>query len=123
MSVSIRAIVKMIDDRRTMMGICSGNLYTHSPSITTKLIEQMMETGIVWLLFVSIFFQQIRNALSCFTSQKHKYGYPLDNAMRAQLEGMGAPYPKRAGSADSGTADHQSAGGGASPTSALCGAH
>lgn len=51
---------------------------------------------------------------------KHRYLYPLDAEMRARIEPLSQPYPKRAGSADSGTPDNQSGGGGASPTSALC---
>jgi hypothetical protein len=50
---------------------------------------------------------------------KHKYLYPLDDAMRAQIAPLAKPYPKRAGSADSGMSDHQSEGGGATPTPAL----
>lgn len=57
-----------------------------------------------------------------FTTEppKYKYVMPLDDAMRDQLEPLRKPYPKRAGSADSGTPDNQSGGGGATPTSALC---
>ena len=56
---------------------------------------------------------RVRNGL------KHKYVMPLDAAMRAQLEPLRKPYPKRAGSADSGTPGDQPGGGGATPTSAL----
>lgn len=50
---------------------------------------------------------------------KHKYLYPFDEAMRKQIEPLRKPYPKRAGSADSGTSADQAEGGGATPTSAL----
>lgn len=50
---------------------------------------------------------------------KHTYLYPLDAEMRARILPLAKPYPKRVGSADSGTAGDQSAGGGASPTSTL----
>ena len=50
---------------------------------------------------------------------KYKYLYPLDRAMRAQIEPLRQPYPKRAGSADSGTSTDQVEGGGAIPTPAL----
>lgn len=50
---------------------------------------------------------------------KHKYLMPLDAAMRAQVAPLGKPYPKRAGSADSGTAGSQPAGDGATPIPAL----
>lgn len=50
---------------------------------------------------------------------KYKYLMPLDAEMRAQILPLAKPYPKRAGSADSGTADFQSERGGANPTPAL----
>ena len=50
---------------------------------------------------------------------KHKYLIPLDDEMRAQVAPLSRPYPKRAGSADSGTPAHQAGGGGATPTPAL----
>jgi len=51
---------------------------------------------------------------------KHKYAYPLDAAMRAQIEPLRKPYPKRAGSVGSDTAATHAAEGGATPTPALC---
>lgn len=53
------------------------------------------------------------------TPVKHHYLYPLDAEMRSRILPLAQPYPKRAGSADNGTADHQSARGGVIPTSAL----
>jgi hypothetical protein len=50
---------------------------------------------------------------------KHRYLMPLDDEMRARIAPLARPYPKRAGSADSGTTDFQSGGGGATPTPAL----
>ena len=50
---------------------------------------------------------------------KYKYLYPLDDAMRKQIEPLRKPYPKRAVSGDSDTASIQLADGGASPTTAL----
>ena len=49
---------------------------------------------------------------------KHKYLMPLDREMRAAIEHLRKPYPKRAGSADSGTSVPTERGG-ANPTSAL----
>jgi hypothetical protein len=53
------------------------------------------------------------------TPGKHRYLMPLDDAMRLQIEPLRKPYPKRAGSADSGTSGIQPGGSGAIPTSAL----
>jgi hypothetical protein len=50
---------------------------------------------------------------------KHRYLMPLDDEMRARIAPLARPYPKRAGSADSGTPDLQSGRGGATPTPAL----
>jgi hypothetical protein len=50
---------------------------------------------------------------------KHRYLMPLDDDMWRQIEPLRKPYPKRAGSADSGTPSHQLGGGGATPTPAL----
>ena len=50
---------------------------------------------------------------------KHRYLMPLDDDMRAQVQHLAQPYPKRAGSADSGTLGIQPRGGGATPTPAL----
>ena len=53
------------------------------------------------------------------TLGKHRYLMPLDAEMRAKIENLRKPYPKRAGSADSGTGGIQPQGGGATPTPAL----
>lgn len=53
------------------------------------------------------------------TPPKHRYLYPLDNAMREQIKPLAKPYPKRAASIDSDAAGHQPADGGARPTAAL----
>ena len=50
---------------------------------------------------------------------KHRYLYPLDAAMRAQIEPLRKPYPKRAASIDSDAAGFHPAEGGANPTAAL----
>lgn len=50
---------------------------------------------------------------------KHRYLMPLDDEMRAKIEPLRKPYPKRVRSADSGTPDNQSGGGGATPTRTL----
>lgn len=50
---------------------------------------------------------------------KHRYLMPLDEEMRAKIAPLAKPYPKRAGSAASGTTDFQSVRGGATPTPAL----
>lgn len=52
-------------------------------------------------------------------SAKHRYLYPLDDAMRAQLTRLAKPYPKRATSIDSDAPGFQSGEGGAEPTVAL----
>ena len=50
---------------------------------------------------------------------KHRYLMPLDPEMRAKVLPLARPYPKRAGSADSGTPGLQPGRGGATPTPAL----
>jgi hypothetical protein len=50
-------------------------------------------------------------------SAKHRYLMPLDDAMRAQIEPLRKPYPKRA--PDRGTSDHQSEADGANPIRTL----
>lgn len=50
---------------------------------------------------------------------KHRYLYPLDTAIRTQIEPLRKPYPKRAGSKVSVAPAHQAGEGGAEPTSAL----
>lgn len=51
------------------------------------------------------------------TPGKHRYVLPLCDEVRRRIVSM--PYPKRAGSADSGTPGLQPVGGGATPTPAL----
>jgi hypothetical protein len=55
------------------------------------------------------------------TGSKHKYLYPLDKAMRAQIAPLAKPYPKRpcAASIDSDAPATQAGEGGATPTAAL----
>jgi hypothetical protein len=50
---------------------------------------------------------------------KHRYLYPLDAAMRAQIAPLAKPYPKRAASIDSDAPGVQPGEGGAVPTAAL----
>lgn len=50
---------------------------------------------------------------------KHKYLYPLDAAMRQQIEPLRKPYPKRADIINGDLPDVQSGEGGSIPTSAL----
>jgi hypothetical protein len=50
---------------------------------------------------------------------KHKYVMPLDAEMKARIEPLRQPYPKRERSADSGTPGNQPGGGGATPTRSL----
>jgi hypothetical protein len=52
-------------------------------------------------------------------SSKHRYLMPLDDEMRRRIEPLRKPYPKRAGSAGSGTSPDQGGRGGATPTPAL----
>lgn len=63
------------------------------------------------------------NAIRVATQGKHKYVYALDKAWRGKLAAIAKPYPKRVGSADSGTGGVQSSRGGASPTSTLHGSN
>lgn len=58
-------------------------------------------------------------ATKVFSPQKHRYLMPLDDEIRQRIEPLRKPYPKRVRSEDSGTADNQSAGGGANPTRTL----
>jgi hypothetical protein len=50
---------------------------------------------------------------------KHRYLMPLDDDMRQRIAPLARPYPKRAGSAASGTSPDQGGRGGATPTPAL----
>jgi hypothetical protein len=50
---------------------------------------------------------------------KHRYLMPLDDEMRRRIEPLRRSYPKRAGSAVSGTSPDQGGRGGATPTPAL----
>lgn len=50
---------------------------------------------------------------------KHKYVMPLDQEMKRVIAALCKPYPKRVGSADSGTPGIQPGGGGAIPTPTL----
>jgi hypothetical protein len=59
------------------------------------------------------------NAKRVRTEGKHKYVYALDKAWREKLAALAQPYPKRVGSADSGTGGDQPSGDGASPISTL----
>ena len=40
-------------------------------------------------------------------SSKHRYLYPLDDAMRQQIQPLSRPYPKRVGSIDSDAPGYQ----------------
>lgn len=53
------------------------------------------------------------------TPGKHRYLMPLDDEMRAKIEPLRKPYPKRVRSEDSGTTGNQPEGGGANPTRTL----
>lgn len=59
------------------------------------------------------------NAVIVNIPGKHRYLMPLDKAMRAQIQPLAKPYPKRATSIDSDAANIQLAEGGATPTVAL----
>ena len=50
---------------------------------------------------------------------KHRYLMPLDDEMRKRISPLSLPYPKRVRSADGGTPDDQSGGGGSNPTRTL----
>jgi hypothetical protein len=52
-------------------------------------------------------------------SSKNRYLMPLDAEMKARIEPLRKPYPKRERSADSGTPGNQSGRGGAIPTRSL----
>jgi hypothetical protein len=52
-------------------------------------------------------------------SSKNRYLMPLDAEMKARIEPLRKPYPKRERSADSGTPGNQSGRGGATPTRSL----
>jgi len=83
---------------------------THPRSIACKGVKQSI--------------QEVRkhldkNATEFFSLGKHKYLMPLDAEMRNRVEKLRQPYPKRAGSAGSGTSPDQGGRGGATPTPAL----
>lgn len=50
---------------------------------------------------------------------KHRYLMPLCDDVRKRIQPLALPYPKRARSAEGGTPDDQSGGGGSTPTLAL----
>lgn len=52
-------------------------------------------------------------------ANKHKYLYPLDDAMRQQIEPLRKPYPKRANEATQDAPSDQLGEGGAKPTRSL----
>lgn len=52
-------------------------------------------------------------------SSKHRYLMPLDRDIRDRIASLSRPYPKRVGSADSGTSGFQPERGGANPTPTL----
>lgn len=60
-----------------------------------------------------------KDARRTYDAVKYRYLMPLDDAMRAQLEPLRQPYPKRAASVASDTAANHAAEGGAIPTAAL----
>jgi hypothetical protein len=53
------------------------------------------------------------------TGFKHRYLMPFDDEIRKRIEPLRKPYPKRVGSADNGTPEIQSGGGGVIPTPTL----
>jgi hypothetical protein len=59
------------------------------------------------------------NATEFITGGKHKYVFVLDPSVTEQIKKLAKPYPKRAGSADSGTVGFQPTGDGANPIPAL----
>jgi len=59
------------------------------------------------------------NAIVVTIPGKHRYLMPLDKEMRKRIMPLSKPYPKRASSETSDTADNQSDKGGATPTDAL----
>lgn len=59
------------------------------------------------------------HAIELKTKGKHKYLMPLNNEMRAKIKPLSKPYPKRAGSAASGTSINQIEREGATPIPAL----
>lgn len=83
-----------------------------------------------WALSRSVYGGWARNqdgiAASLLTGRKrklpgkHRYLLPLDREMAERIAPLAKPYPKRAGSAASGTPGNQPGGGGATPTPALC---
>ncbi len=64
-----------------------------------------------------------RDCTHVITQGKHKYLYPLDAAMRQQIEPLRKPYPKRADIINGDLPDVQSGEGGSIPTSALQNEH
>lgn len=83
----------------TNQRIHSKTLRTGRPGYATKLLKE----GVIRSIRV----------------YKHKYVYPFDEIQRKRLRLQAQPYPKRVGSADSGTGGVQPSRGGASPTSTL----
>ena len=71
----------------------------------------------------SALFGTIKGLKRTDATWKHTYAYALDGAARQMIAQYVKPYPKRVGSADSGTGGVQPSRGGASPTSTLHGSN
>lgn len=83
---------------------------THRKSVYSKGVKQNIE---------SVKKHLDPNATVFYTRGKHRYLMPLNDEMRKKILPLSKPYPKCVSSADSGTLDDQSKGGGASPTDTL----
>lgn len=59
------------------------------------------------------------DAIKVISPPKHRYLFPLDDAMKKQIEPLRKPYPKRIQSVDSDTPTNQLESGGAIPTRML----
>jgi hypothetical protein len=127
MSISVRMLVKEMPGLRLIVSFADPNqghiggvyqggnwAYCGTSNETTELYVNGK-----WRHMRGAFYQKTSSTPYRVAPGKHRYLLPLDDEMRRQIEPLRKPYPKRAGSADSGTSPDQGGRGGATPTPAL----
>lgn len=127
----LRLIVSFADPNERHVGViyqAGGWIYTGATSPSQKYVDQQ---GRIWhqrqvsATGIKPQYGTLRRVAKIAECDKvpqlgkHRYLYPLDNAMRKQIQPLAKPYPKRAASADGGTPGIQPGGSGSSPTAAL----
>lgn len=109
---------------QAMNWVCAGESVTHSYRVCGKLEHPKTLHSRYGVGGQSVGWLRSHidpNAERVIAAVKYRYLYPLDAAMKQQIEPLRQPYPKRATSIDSDAAGYQSDKGGATPTVALSG--